>query len=160
MANKTVNKETNLVDFSGSAEVIKKTAKSINTQVREVATEVSEELRENGSNLAEKAMAPIKEAYSKVTETVNLENIAEATKNANDYTIKTAEEIIDGVIENSAKWQDVAEKAINGGLKIAAKQQEMVFGTMETVKDQFTTSTKRLKNLVYSKPEKVENEDN
>ena len=150
MENNTVNKENNLVDFSGSEEAIKNTAKSMDTQMKEVVSEVSEELKENGTNLANKAMAPIKEAYSKVTEAINMENIAEATKNANDYTIKTAEEIIDSVIENSGKWQGVADKAINGGLKIAAKQQDMVFGTLETVKDQLTTSSKRLKNLVYS----------
>lgn len=156
MKNKTVKNETSLVDFSDSAKAIKETAKTLNTQVREVVSEVAEDLRENGSNLADKAMAPVKEAYNKVTERVNLENITKATERANDYTLKTADEIIDGVFENSEKWQGVAEKAINGGFKLASKQQEIVFGAMETLKAQIAKSSKRLKKTIYSNSAKPE----
>lgn len=140
------------MDFSDSTEVIRKTAKSIDTQMREVVSEIAGDLKENGSNLANRAMAPVREAYTKVTDTINLENLTEATKTANDYTLKTTEEIIDGVMVNSEKWQGVAEKAIKGGLKMAAKQQDMVFGTVETLKGQLANSSKRLKKLIYNKP--------
>ncbi|MEM6805305.1 MAG: hypothetical protein AAF696_28165 [Bacteroidota bacterium] len=154
MKNKTVKNENNAIDFSDSAKAIRETAKTINTQVREVVSEVTEDLKENGSNLADRAMAPVKEVYNKVTERVNLENITKATERANNYTLKTADEIIDGVFENSEKWQGVAEKAINGGFKLASKQQEIIFGAMETLKDQFAKSSKRLKKTIYNKPAK------
>ncbi|MEM8889153.1 MAG: hypothetical protein AAGD28_14325 [Bacteroidota bacterium] len=156
MKNKTVKNETSLIDFSDSAKVIRETAKSINTQVREVVSEVAEDLKENGSKLADRTMAPVKEAYNKATEKVNLETFTNATARANDYTLKTAEEIIDGVFENGEKWQGVAEKAINGGFKLASKQQEMVFGAMETIKGQISKSSKRLKKTLYNNSAKAE----
>ncbi len=150
MANKAAKKETGMFDFSNSTNVIKKTAKSINTQVQEVVSEVAGDLKENGSNLANKA-------YDKMTENINMEylDLAKATKSANNYAIKTTEEVVDGVLVSSEKWQGVAEKAIKGGLKMAAKQQEMVFDTMETVKGQLVHSSKRLKKLIYTKPAKA-----
>ena len=151
MKNKTVKNETSLIDFSDSAKVIRETAKSINTQVREVVSEVADDLKENGSKIADRTMAPVKEAYNKATEKVNLETITNATERANDYTLKTAEQIIDGVLENGEKWQGVAEKAINGGFKLATKQQEIVFGAMETIKGQIAKSSKRLKKTLYTK---------
>ncbi|MEL6252035.1 MAG: hypothetical protein AAFR87_08495 [Bacteroidota bacterium] len=157
MENKTVKNETKLIDFSDSAKVIRETAKSINTQVREVVSEVAEDLKENGTKLADRTMAPVKEAYNRATEKVNLETITDATERANDYTLKTAEQIIDGVLENGEKWQGVAEKAINGGFKLATKQQEMVFGAMETIKGQISKSSKRLKKTLYNNSAKAEN---
>ncbi len=151
MANKTVKKENGKFDFSDSAKAIRKTAKSINAQVKEVVSEIAEDLKENGTHLSNRTMAPVKKAYNKVSERVNLENLTKATKDVNDYTLKTAEEIIDGVMVSSEKWQGVAEKALKGGLKLAAKQQEMMFGTLETVKGQLANSSKRLKKLLYNK---------
>ena len=153
MANKTKATDNNMFDFSNSTNLIKKTAKSINTQMQEVVSEVAEDLKGNGSQLANKAMAPVKKAYGKINESINLENLdlVKTGKKVNDYAFNTAEEIVDGVIVSSEKWQGVAEKAINGGLKMAAKQQEMVFETMETVKGQLVKSSKRFQKLLSSK---------
>lgn len=150
MANKVDNKEQNLIDFSDSMEVITKTAKTVNEQMKEVVAEITDDLKENGSNLAEKAMEPVKQVYQMASETLTLEGLSKATKSVNDYTLKTAEEVLDGVVENTAKWQKVAQKAINGGLEIASRQQEMVLDTLETVNGQFSDSAKRLKKLWYN----------
>lgn len=157
MENKTTRPADSLINFSSSADIIKKTAKSIDTQLREVASEIAEDLKENSSNLATKTMAPVKKAITNAIDNVNL---VEAAEKANNYTLKTAEEILEGVVENSEKWQNVAEKAISGGLKMAATQQDMVFGTLEAFKNQFTHTSKRLKKLVYNvKPAKAIKED-
>ncbi|MEL6674929.1 MAG: hypothetical protein AAFR61_22165 [Bacteroidota bacterium] len=150
MANKTSSKKTNLIDFSNSAEAIKKTATSVNEQMKEVVNEVASDLKTNGENLSEKTLTPVKEVYEMATENLTLENMMNVAKSANDYTVKTAGELIDGVVENAGKWQKIAEKAINGGLEIANKQQEMVLDTLETVNGQFSDSAKRLKKLLYN----------
>ncbi len=151
IAKKTVKKAKNKFDFSDSVKAIKNTAKTVNKGVKETAEEVSEDLRENGGQLREVAVATVKKAYNKaydtVTETVTVENITQAAKAANEYTLKTADGLVDGAIANSEKWQGVATKAVKGSLKLAAKQQDIVFDTLETVKGQFADSAKRFKKL-------------
>lgn len=151
MANKKVNPKNEKFDFSDSVKAIRETADTVNTQVRQLTSEIVEDLKENGEQLRDRATAPVKKvyekAYSRVTETVNRENIAKAAKGANDYALKTATEVVDGAIENSEKWQGVANKAVKGGLKLAAKQQEIVFNTLETVKGQLSESATRFKKL-------------
>lgn len=143
----TVNK----FDFSDSVKAIKDTAKTVNTQVKEVAEEVVEDLRENGAQLRTMAITPVKEAYNKaynvVTETVTLEKLTKATKEVNAYTLKTAEEIVDGALVNGEKWQGIATKAVKGGLKLAAKQQDIVFSTLETAKGQLSETVVRFRKL-------------
>ena len=152
MANKTVKKASgNKIDFSDSINAIKKTAKTVNTQVKEVADEVMEDLKENGTQLKEMTIDPVMEAYGKaydkVTETVNMDNLAKAAKNANNYALNTTEEIIDAAMTNGEKWQNVAAKAVKGSLKLASKQQEIIFDTLETVKGQLSQSAVRLRKL-------------
>ena len=89
-------------------------------------------------------------AVSTLQRMQGLEGLSKATKSLNDYTLKTAEEVLDGVVENTGKWQKVAQKAINGGLEIAGRQQELVLDTLETVNGQFSNSAKGLKNLLYN----------
>lgn len=151
MANKKVKQTNNKFDFSDSINAIKETANTVNGQVKQLAGEVVGDLKENGEQLRDIAVTPVKKvynkAYTRVTETVNTDNLVKATKSANDYTLKTAAEVVDGVIVTSEKWQGVAAKAVKGSLKLAAKQQTIVFDTLDTVKDQLTQSASRLKKL-------------
>ena len=61
--------------------------------------------------------------------------------------VKLAEGLVDGVLENGEKWQGIASKAVKGGLKLAEKQQDMVFETLEAMKGQLTQSASRLRKL-------------
>jgi len=144
-------KATNKFDFSDSVKAIQSSAKTVNKEIREVAEEVTEDIKENGGQLREVAVATVKkaynEAYDKITDTVNVENITKLVKEANSYTLKTADELVDGAIENSEKWQGVANKAVKGSLKLAAKQQDIVFDTLDSMKGQLTKSAKRFKKL-------------
>ncbi len=159
VAKKVNKKDVNKFDFSDSIKAIKGTAKTVNNQVKDAAEEVMEDLRENGTQLREVAVARAKKTYNKayksvaevaenVAETVNVENISKVTKDVNDYTLKTAEELVEGAITNGEKWQGVAQKAVKGGLKLAAKQQDIVFDTLESLKGQLTNTTKRFRKLV------------
>jgi len=148
---KSAKKANNKFDFSDSVKAIKQSAKTVNNKVKDVTEEVTEDIMENGTQLKEMAVATVKEAYNKayetVSETVTVDNITKATKNINDYTLKTAEEIVEGVIENGQKLQGITNKAVKGGLKLAAKQQDIIFDTLETVKGQFNDSAARFKKL-------------
>lgn len=152
VAKKTAKKVTNKFDFSDSVKAIKTSAKNMNKEVKEVTEEVVEDLKENGGQLREVAVATVKKAYNNaydtVAETVSMKNIAKTTKSVNAYTLKTAEELVDGAIVNGEKWQGVATKAVKGSLKLAAKQQDIVFDTLETMKGQFAHTAKRFKKLV------------
>ena len=152
MANKTVKKDTKAeFDFSNSYKAIKNTVNTVNSQLKEVASDVREDLKDNGAQLRERTIDPMMEvydkAYDRITETVNMENISKAAKDANAYAINTAEEIVDAALENGEKWQTVATKAVKGGLKLASKQQDIIFDTLETVKGQLSKSTTRFRKL-------------
>ena len=68
-------------------------------------------------------------------------------KTANEFTLETAEKLVDGVITNGEKWQNVANKAVKGGLKLAERQQDIVFSTLETVKGQLVNSATKLRKM-------------
>jgi hypothetical protein len=144
---KTANKKATTIDFSDSVTALKSTAKSINTSAKKIADEVMEDLSENKDQIKEYTIVPVKKVYNKVKETVTMDNLSKATKKVNDYTLKTAEEMVEGAIGNGEKLQVIAQKAIKGGLKLSAKQQTIVFDALEAVKGQMSYSTNRFKKL-------------
>ena len=161
MATKKTAKKTtkNTFDFSDSINAFRDTAKTFNNQMKTTSDEVMEDLRENGNQLRSVAINRAKETYNKayqsvadvaesVTDKINVKTITKTTKEINDYTLNTAQELVDGAVVNGEKWQGVAQKAVKGGLKLAAKQQDIVFDTLESLKDQLSQSTKRFKKLV------------
>ncbi|MEM6396058.1 MAG: hypothetical protein AAF741_06900 [Bacteroidota bacterium] len=152
MAKKTAKKGAIKLDFSDSTKAIKETAKTINTQAQEVATEVADDLKDNVAVLTKKAKTQAQKTYDQLSDKINWEylDLAKATKSVNEFTLKTADDIVDGVAKNGAKWQGVAEKAIQGGLKLTAKQQDIMFDTLETFKGQINKGSKRLKQLLYN----------
>ncbi len=144
---KKVNTKATKVDFSDSLTKIKSSAININKEVIDMTGEVVEDLRNNGEQMREAAIKTVKETLHKVNETVTVENMMDTAKNVNKYTLKTAEEIIDGALSNGEKIQTITAKAVKGGLKLADKQQEIVFDALETVKGQLIGSSKRFKKL-------------
>lgn len=158
---KKVNKASN-IDFTDSITKIKETAINVNSQVLNTAGDVVDDLRTNGEQLKDVAVARVKDAIEVLTErvtevretvaeTVTVDNLVDTAKSINKYTLKTAEEVVDGAIVNGEKWQDITSKAVKGGLKLADKQQDIMFDTLETVKGQLIGSAKRFKKLFQSK---------
>lgn len=163
-ATKKVTKvaKANTIDLTDSIKKIRTTASKVNAQVMDTASDVAVDLRKNGEQLREVAVERVKEAIENltdrvsevtetVTETVTVENMVDTAKSINEYTLKTAEEVVDGAIANGEKWQGIGHKAVKGGLKLAAKQQDIMFDTLEVVKGQLTGSAKRFKKLFQNK---------
>jgi len=55
--------------------------------------------------------------------------------------------LVDAALENGKDWQIVAAKAVKGGLKLADKQQDIMFDTLESLKGQAIKSAGRFKEL-------------
>ncbi len=145
--NVKATKKVEDADLMDSYYKIKSTAKNVNRQVMETAAEVANEIMENSEQIQEMATKRVKKTANVVAEVVTLKNIKKASKSVNDYTLKTAEELVGGALENGAKWQAITNKAIKGSLKLADKQQDIVFDTLETVKGQLISNAGRFVKL-------------
>lgn len=84
-----------------------------------------------------------------ITEELNkgLNQVKEVTKNTNEFVYETSEDVVDFTVKRSAEWQNVTEKAIKGGLKLASNQQDLIFDTLEVIKGQIVGSGKRFRAL-------------
>ena len=84
-------------------------------------------------------------------ETFNLNKSWDKVKgtvdNTNKFALEAADDLLDGVLKNSAKWQNVLVRATKGGLELNARQQDIYYETLETLKMQWTTGFKRLKKI-------------
>ena len=147
VATKSVKEVADKIDFSDSVAKIKSTAKSVNSQLKETAVEIMEDVKENGKELRSAANKLAKEAIENVNLTERLSTIKKVAANTNAYALETAEELVDGITVNGEKWQAITEKAVKNSLKLAAKQQEIMFTTLESVKMQLGGSAKRFRKL-------------
>ncbi len=123
VATKAVNQIAKKVDVKGNVAKAKKVAKKINNEVMENV----EEFKKTSTKLANDLVENMQ-----VTDRMNA--MKGAIKNANKVALETSYNLIDGVEVNVEKWQGVAEKAIKTGIKLADKQSEMMFSTLEEVK--------------------------
>ena len=151
VATKTINDVAEKVDFSNSVEKVKVTAKNVNNQIKETATEVvaevvaeakvkSQEIKNVTTKLA-------KEAIENLNVSDRVKSVRKAVANTNAYALETSEELISTLEANGTKWQNVTEKAIKTGLKLAERQQNIVFSTLEAVKTQVGGTATRFRKL-------------
>ncbi len=86
------------------------------------------------------------------TERFNVEQAIERVKatsqDVNKFALETTEDLVNETIARTEQWQGIATKAIEGGIKLASKQQDIVFDTLESLKGQFTYGRKRFSALV------------
>lgn len=73
----------------------------------------------------------------------------------NEEMLKASNELIDGAVVTSEKWQTLTEKAVKAGLKMFAKQQDLALTTLEIAKGQFDASAKKFNKLVGKTAKKV-----
>jgi len=148
-AKKATKKEVT-IDFSNSVEKIKGTAKTVNNEVLTTATEVLEDLRNNGEKIREVASERVNAAIETVKNVKvqdGVKYVKETATNINKYGLETAENVLEVAVETGKEWQGVAKKAVSGGLELADKQQEIVFDTLDAVKEQLSESAKRFGRL-------------
>ena len=82
----------------------------------------------------------------KVTEKLNniIDTAKSSAKKANDYALNTTEEVVLETITIAENWQKVTDKALKGGVKLMANQQNLIFDTLESVKVQLIDGKKKL----------------
>lgn len=73
----------------------------------------------------------------------------------NKEMLQASNELIDGTVATSEKWQSLTEKVVKTGLKMFAKQQDLALTTLEIVKGQFDASTKKFNKLVGNTAKKA-----
>lgn len=73
----------------------------------------------------------------------SLKNIRNSIKKANKFILDTTEDVLDETLDRVEDWQTVGQKAIQGGIKVAAKQQDLMFDALESAKKQLQKGQKR-----------------
>ena len=56
--------------------------------------------------------------------------------------------LLDTTLAKSEEWQAVATKAVKGTMTLAAKQQDIIFDTLEAVKGLLVEGSKRMRKLM------------
>ena len=67
---------------------------------------------------------------------------------ANGYALHTTEDLVTEGIVVAEQWQTVGNKALKGGLSLAATQQDIVFDALTGMKKHIILSKKRLSKLI------------
>ena len=147
MATKKASKKEVTIDFTNSVEKIKGTAKSVNNEVLTTATEILEDLRNNGQKIREVATANVNKAIEAMTIQNGVNFVKDTAKNINEFGLETADTILTGAVKGGKQWQGVAAKAVKAGLEMNEKNQAIAFDTLDAVKEQLTEGTKRFGKL-------------
>ena len=150
IAVKSVKEIANNFYIKDEVEKIKATATEMNEKavkrVKELNSQVlakAEELKTTTAKLANEMMENIK-----INE--RLATAKDMVVNSNKYALEATENAIDNVEKNATEWQKLSEKAVKKGFKLATKQQELVFDTLEEVKAQVKTTRNNFKKLFSS----------
>jgi len=69
--------------------------------------------------------------------------VRSSVKGLNNFIIDTSEMIVDETLDRAAAWQNVTEKAIHGGFKLAKTQSDLTFKALETLKRQWKKGQKK-----------------
>jgi hypothetical protein len=77
-----------------------------------------------------------------------LDTSKDTFKSVNSYALSATEEIVSEGIIVAEQWQTVANTALKGSLKLAAKQQDIVFDSLTVVKNHINLSRKRISQLI------------
>ena len=147
MASKKAIKKEVTIDFTNSVEKIKGAAKTVNNEVLTTATEVIEDLRNNGQRVTTIAKEKVNQAIEAATIENGVKFVKDTANDLNEFGLETADTVIETAKKEGKKWQGVASKAVKAGLEIQEKNQEIAFDALEAVKGQVTIGVKRFKSL-------------
>lgn len=76
--------------------------------------------------------------------TFSLKGLRNTVKSVNKFILDTTENVLEETLVRAEDWQMVGQKAMNGGIKVAAKQQDLMFDTLEAAKKQIVKGKKRV----------------
>lgn len=85
-----------------------------------------------------------------VTNVINktVDTVKTTATKANAFALKSTENVVIQTLNVAGQWQGVTAKAVKGGLKLAATQQDIMFDTLEAAKGQAIKGFKRSKALL------------
>ena len=147
-AKKPATKTTAKTDMSKKLDQIKATAMTLNTQIRDVAAEAVETAVETGKQRIDETTTRVKTVIDGVSVEKGVKTIKTTAKNINTYSLEVADDIVEGALATGKEWQGVAEKALKGSLKLAGKQQEIIFDALQDVKGQVVKGASRVRTLL------------
>ncbi|MDJ0644977.1 MAG: hypothetical protein QNJ57_03250 [Flavobacteriaceae bacterium] len=94
-----------------------------------------------------KTTEKVKKAFKSIDISKAFATTKTAIKNSNEYALMTADEVVEESLQIAEKWQKVAQKAINGGFRLADNQQDLMFQALNAVKGQYFHGKKRFRKL-------------
>ncbi len=152
MATKSAKKNKEVkIDFNDSIKAIKGSAKTVNKESKKVVTEVIDDIKSSTSMVNEFAKNKVKAVITMTTEIIKENStpkgIAGTAKSINDMGLKIADSMVEGVTASSDKWMKLSDKTVKNGLKITAKQQDILFEAVSDMKGQVESGMKRFKKI-------------
>ncbi len=138
-ARKITSSSVKELQFKNSLGKVMATTKKVNTRVAKTATEVVTDV-----------VTTTKKNIQSIDIKENIEQIKSTAIKANDFALTATENVVNSAVKNGTQLQNITDKAIKGGLSLAARQQDIIFNTLETVKGQILQSADRLQ-TIFSK---------
>lgn len=145
---KEISAEIKKAAVKSAKKIVKKVdVKGNVVKAEKIATKLNKEFVQNVEDFKKTSTKLANEMVENMHVTDRMNAMKSALKNANKVALETSTELIDGVESNVVKWQGVAEKAIKTGFKLADSQSNMVFTTLEAIKNQVGKTSNRFKKL-------------
>ena len=151
IAVKSVKEMATNFDMDQEVEKIKASAVELNEKVINRAKELNSQVVAKAEELKSTTAKLANDMLEIVNINERMATVKDAVLNSNKYAMEAANNAIDNVEKNTTEWQKIGEKAVKRSFKIASKQQDLVFDTLEEVKSQVLLTRKNIKNLFSSK---------
>ena len=87
-----------------------------------------------------------KKDHTKVLQ--QIDQLKARAKSVNDSAIEATDNLVDLSLKAGKQWQTLLAKTLKSGTNLLSQQQDMVFETLETLKDQYQSGAKRVQKLV------------
>jgi len=78
----------------------------------------------------------------------NAEKLKATTKNVNEKALQLSDSLVEETLAIGEQWQGLFAKALQDGVKLLGKQQNLVFSTLESIKGQYSNDSIRLKKIL------------
>lgn len=106
-----VKEVTDTLDIEDNVNRIKETAKIVNVQVTETATEIMDDVKETGKKIKAVTAKLAKEAVDSLEINERLSTVKETAAKVNLKVKATATNLVDDAVENGKKWRKDARKS-------------------------------------------------
>ncbi len=81
---------------------------------------------------------------------LDINTIKDSSSKVNKFILDTTEMLVDETIGRTAEWQNLTDKAIKGGFKLAENQADLAFKALEALKRQWKKGQKNYRERINS----------